>query len=179
MLGSGCDTFKSPMAWKFCAYCGAPVIWPKAAQGHLETRLSCANCGGELYRNPDIHVVCLFQHGLGSDIGVIGGPMADHETVQAAGQRLLAQVQRGELREENLRLFALVNDFDDERVLIIFRALVPLDFTRTVAAVEPWMSALTVELRHEVEAGGFHVYRGVMSGGKLQLVQELPEHNVV
>jgi hypothetical protein len=166
------------MAWNFCAYCGAPVIWPKAAQGHLETRLSCATCGGELYRNPDIHVVCLFQHGCDSDIGVIGGPMGHHETVQAAGQRLLAQVHDGESREEDLRLLALVNDFDEERVLIIFRASAPLEVTGTVAVVEPWMSTLTDELKHEIEAGGVHVYRGVVSGGKLELIRELPEHPV-
>lgn len=164
------------MAWNFCAYCGAPVIWPKTAQGHLETRKSCANCRGELYRNPDIQVVCLFQHGRDSDISAISGAMGDHETVQAAGQRLLATVQRGELREGSLRLFALVNNFDDERVLIIFRAMGPVEIAGTVGAAEPWISALTVELRHEIEAGGFHVYRGVVSGGKLQLVRELPEH---
>jgi len=121
-------------------------------------------------------VVCLFQNALNPDIGVIGGPMADHETVQAAGQRMLARIQPGTCMEEELRLFALVSDRDAERVLIIFRAVGQLEITVAAVAVEPWMSALTVELRREVEAGGFHVYRGVVSSGRLELVRELPEH---
>jgi hypothetical protein len=102
--------------------------------------------------------------------------MADYETVQAAGQRLLAQVQGGPLHEEDLRLFALVNDFDDERVLVIFRAVRDLETIAMACVLEPWMSVLTVELGREIEAGGFYVHRGVVSDGQLELVRELPEH---
>jgi hypothetical protein len=162
------------MAWKFCAYCGAPVTWTNTTQGSFETRKACASCGKELYRNPAIHVVCLFQRDRTPDIGAIGGPLADQETLQGAGQRLLGQLQRAHT-EQDLRLFALVNDLDDERVVIVFRSIARLDAADTAGAPDAWMSDLITELRRAIEGDRFHVYRGVLSGGELRLDRELPD----
>jgi hypothetical protein len=166
------------MAWNFCGYCGAPVMWVKSTQGRFEARRACASCGSELHRNPAVHVVCLYQRSQTPDIGAIGGPLADQETLQAAGQRLLGQLQRSAHDEQELRLFALVNDFDDERVVIVFRSIARLDAAETAGAPDAWMSGLITELRRAIEGDRFHVYRGVLAGGELRLDRELPDEPV-
>ena len=155
------------MASRFCAYCGIAVRWPTAANGRLVTKQSCSGCGRDLYRNPDVYVLCLAHRA--ESVGLASGTLADHETIQEASKRLAARYRLAPGPAIDPRLFAVVNDLDTDRVYIVFS--VEADEPVTDHADESagrWVAHLKARLCRELSLGRRQVHSVIVRAGKLR-----------
>jgi hypothetical protein len=92
----------------------------------------------------------------------------DRETIQHAGARLLAGYPSPEGSPIDLRVFAIVSDFDADRVYIVFRARVECDVADAGDfPVGAWLPHLTVELTQELKRGRHTVHTGSVCNGEL------------
>ena len=161
------------MAWSFCGHCGTPITWGVGSEGRPETRHRCTGCGRELYRNPEVHVLCLVHKGDSSVVGLVSGQLIPHEPLHEVGNRLLVDQSPVAGAEGEMKLFGIVNDFDRDCIFIVLRARVADPGENLVASeFGAWVPQLARELRGELERGRHQVHAGVVRGGQLQLTPE-------
>src|SRR5262245_9656658 len=116
------------MSANFCPYCGSAMRWRPAGDAVQNTPQQCSGCGSELYRNPDVCVLCLVHDSEVRSVSVIAGPIAEFETIQQTGTRLLADSPLpAAVDESQLRLVGILSDLDHDCVYIVFGVQVAPD----------------------------------------------------
>ena len=165
------------MARTFCGYCGLAITWPVPAslQTGCETRQRCSGCGSELYRNPEVYVLCLGHRGDGIAVSRAIGQLVDRETLQEAASRLLARYRLPTSESAAARLFGIVSDFDSDRVYLVFHAqIVDPGADGTIGEPASWVAQLETALRAEFQSAEHHVHSGVVHDGQLRLTAQKP-----
>jgi len=153
----------------FCPYCGTSVTWIVGATGERETKKSCPSCDGELHRNPEVHVLCLVHDREAEAIHAVGACIADHETVQETSRRLLGDNDGRIVAGSEFKLFGLVDDFDRDRVYIVFRARLD-NLSAVSSGTDPlgkWVTLLCSRLREALKVGNHVVQEGTVRNRRL------------
>ena len=165
------------MAWNFCAYCGMDVNWPPVLPAaRLATSQRCSGCGRELYRNPDVHLLCLTYEDSSGPISRAESQLYHQETIQEALQRLLRQGRFAATRSTGPRLFAIITDLDSNRVYLVFRARVLKPLVNDPPdTLRPWVIDLEARLRAVLKGDDHGVHSGTVQNGRLELIEQISE----